>query len=142
MKIKELKLINFRNYSNITIKFGSNMNIFVGDNAQGKTNILESIVILALTKSHRVGINPNIVMKKAKIKGNIKNDLLLNKLEIDISDDKKLLYINNNNVKKVSDYISFLNVIVFSPDDLDIIKGSPSIRRNLLNIQLSQISKR
>ena len=145
MKIKELKLINFRNYSNITIKFGSNMNIFVGDNAQGKTNILESIVILALTKSHRVGINPNIVMfnkKKAKIKGNIKNDLLLNKLEIDISDDKKLLYINNNNIKKVSDYISFLNVIVFSPDDLDIIKGSPSIRRNLLNIQLSQISKR
>ena len=120
------------------------MNIFVGDNAQGKTNILESIVILALTKSHRLGVNPNIVMfnkKRTKIKGTIKKDKIINKLEVQISDDDKKLLINNNKIKKIVDYISNLNVIVFSPDDLDIIKGSPNIRRNLLNIQLSQISK-
>lgn len=120
------------------------MNIFVGDNAQGKTNILESIVILALTKSHRLGVNPNIVMfnkKRTKIKGTIKKDKIINKLEVQVSDDDKKLFVNNNQIKKIADYISNLNVIVFSPDDLDIIKGSPNIRRNLLNIQLSQISK-
>lgn len=120
------------------------MNIFVGDNAQGKTNILESITILALTKSHRVGINPNIIMfnkKKSKIKGVIKKDKIINKLEVEISDNNKITKVNSDVVRKLSDYISNLNIIVFSPDDLDIIKGSPNIRRNLLNIQISQISK-
>ena len=120
------------------------MNVFVGNNAQGKTNILEAITILALTKSHRVGNNPNLVQfnkKKCSIKGVIKNNQIISKLEIDIVDDQKKLLINDTNIKRVADYISHLNVIVFSPDDLDIIKGSPNIRRNLLNIQLSQISK-
>ncbi len=144
MKITKLELLNFRNYSNISIKFSDGMNIFIGDNAQGKTNILESIVILALTKSHRIGVNPNIIMfgkKKTKIKGTIKKEKVINKLEVQVDDKDKILKINNTDIKKVASYISNLNVIVFSPDDLDIIKGSPNIRRNLLNIQLSQISK-
>ena len=144
MKITKLELLNFRNYEKINIEFGKCMNIFVGDNAQGKTNVLESIVFLALTKSHRIGINPNIIKFKkikSKIKGTIKNNKIISKLEIEITNNDKKLKINNTDIKKVADYISNLNVIVFSPDDLDIIKGSPSIRRNLLNIQLSQISK-
>ena len=144
MRISKLNLINFRNYSKLNISFEKNMNIIVGDNAQGKTNILESIVMLALTKSHRDGINPNIIMfnkSKSKISGNIRNGKILNKLLIEIEDDKKKLTINNTNIKKVADYISYLNVIVFTPDDLEIVKGSPGVRRNLLNIQLSQISR-
>ena len=120
------------------------MNIFIGNNAQGKTNILESIVILALTKSHRIGISPNIIKfgkKKAKINGVVRKDKIINKLGVEITENNKKLMINLDEIKKVSDYISNLNVIVFTPDDLDIIKGSPSIRRNLLNIELSQISK-
>ena len=120
------------------------MNIFIGNNAQGKTNILESIVILALTKSHRIGISPNIIKfgkKKAKINGVVRKDKIVNKLGVEITENSKKLMLNLNELKKVSDYISNLNVIVFTPDDLDIIKGSPSIRRNLLNIELSQISK-
>ena len=120
------------------------MNIFIGNNAQGKTNILESIVILALTKSHRIGISPNIIKfgkKKAKINGVVRKDKIINKLGVEITENNKKLIINLDEIKKVSDYISNLNVIVFTPDDLDIIKGSPSIRRNLLNIELSQISK-
>ena len=77
MKITKLNLLNFRNYSKLAISFDNNMNIFVGDNAQGKTNILEAITILALTKSHREGNNPNIIMfnkNKCKISGNIKKD--------------------------------------------------------------------
>ncbi len=118
------------------------MNIFVGDNAQGKTNILEAITILALTKSHRIGNNPNIIMfgrNKCKINGVIKSDKIISNLEVEIIDDLKKLRINKTDIKKVSDYISHLNIIVFTPDDLEIIKGSPNIRRNLLNIQLSQL---
>ena len=144
MKIKKISLLNFRNCSNINISLYEGMNIFIGDNAQGKTNILEAITMLALTKSHRVGVNPNIIMfnkKKSQIKGVIKKDKVISKLQIDITEEKKDLFINQTNIKKVADYISNLNIIIFTPDDLEIIKGSPNIRRNLLNIQLSQISK-
>ena len=144
MNITKLDLLNFRNYSKISIPFNNKMNIFIGDNAQGKTNILESIVILALTKSHRVGYNPNIIMfgrNKCRINGNVKKAGLINKLKIEISEDDKHLMVNNTNIKKIADYITNLNVIVFTPDDLEIIKGSPNIRRNLLNIQLSQLSR-
>lgn len=121
------------------------MNIFVGDNAQGKTNILEAITFLALTKSHRLGVHPNVIMfdkMKAKIKGVVQRDKIISKLEIDILENEKKLFVNQTEIRRVADYISNLNVIVFSPDDLEIIKGSPSVRRNLLNIQLSQISKK
>lgn len=144
MKLTKINLINFRNFSNINIKLGNHMNIFIGNNAQGKTNILEAITILALTKSHRLGVNPNIIMfhkKKCQIKGNVKRDRIVSKLEIEVTDNLKRLMINHTNVRKVADYISNLNVIVFTPDDLEIVKGSPNTRRNLLNIQLSQISK-
>lgn len=120
------------------------MNIFIGNNAQGKTNILEAITILALTKSHRVGVSPNIIKfnkKKAKIQGVIKKDKIITKLQVELTDENKKLLVNASEIRKVADYISNLNVIVFTPDDLEIIKGSPHIRRNLLNIQLSQISK-
>ena len=62
MKLSKINMVNFRNYSNAVINFGKNMNVFVGDNAQGKTNILEAIYYLSLTISHRVGTNPNIFM--------------------------------------------------------------------------------
>ena len=144
MKIKRIKMVGFRNYFNTTISFGPNMNIFVGDNAQGKTNILEGITILALTKSHRIGVSPNIIMfqkKKCKLSGVVKKEKILSNLEIEITEESKKLAINHNVLKKVADYISYLNVIVFTPDDLEIIKGPPSVRRNLLNIQLSQVSR-
>ena len=144
MNISKLKLLNFRNYDKINIKLSENMNIFIGDNAQGKTNLLESVVILALTKSHRLGVNPNVIKfnkNKAKLEGIIRKDKFISKLEIEYEKDLKKMFVNNSNIKKITDYISNLNVIVFTPDDLEIIKGSPNIRRNLLNIQISQISK-
>ena len=80
MKISKINLVNFRNYSNMSISLGSKMNIFVGNNAQGKTNILEGITILALTKSHRIGVNPNIIMfnkKKCKLSGTVKKNKII-----------------------------------------------------------------
>ena len=144
MNLSKINLVNFRNYSKIEIKFSNNMNIFVGDNAQGKTNILEAITMLALTKSHRVFNNPNIIMlgkNKCSIKGSIKKNKIITKLQLDLDDNGKKLLINNNVVRKVSNYISNFNVIVFSPGDLEIVNGSPNVRRNLLNTQLSQLSR-
>ncbi len=144
MQIRKINLTYFRNYSKLSLSLGPNMNIFVGDNAQGKTNILEAITILALTKSHRVGVSPNIIMfnkKKCKIEGSIKKDKIITKLNVEITEDTKKLSVNNSNIRKVANYISNLNIIVFTPDDLDIVKGSPNVRRNLLNIQLCQLSR-
>lgn len=144
MKISKINLVNFRNYSKLSLNLGNGMNIFVGDNAQGKTNILEAITVLALTKSHRVGINPNLIMfdrNSCKISGTIRNNKILSKMEIEINGDIKRFWINKTEIRKVANYISHLNIIMFTPDDLEIVKGSPNVRRNLLNIQLSQISQ-
>lgn len=144
MNLTKINLLNFRNISNINIKLSNNMNIFIGENAQGKTNILEAIEMLALTKSHRLSVSPNIIKfnkKNCQIKGVVKKDRIISKLEMSISEEGKKLKVNQTDIRRVADYISNLNIIVFTPDDLEIIKGSPSIRRNLLNIQLSQISK-
>ena len=145
MKIKKINLLNFRNYSNSSISFHDKLTILVGNNAQGKTNIVEGISILALTKSFRVGNNLNLIKygkSKCRIKGIIKKESIITKLEVDLSETEKKLMVNQSNISKVSDYISNLNVILFTPDDLEIIKGSPNIRRNLLNMELSQISKK
>ena len=144
MRISKIKLVGFRNYLNESITFGNGMNLFIGDNAQGKTNIIEAITMLALTKSHRISVSPNIIMfgkKKCKIEGVIKKDRIISKLGIEMDENSKKLYVNKTEIRRVADYISNLNVIVFSPDDLEIVKGSPNIRRNLLNIELSQLSR-
>ena len=143
MIIKSIKLTNFRNYVHLNLKFNDKMNIFIGKNAQGKTNILESIWVLALTKTYKNGVEPNLITfnkKKALIKGKIRDDKLIKDLEISIEEGKKNYKINNNEIRKLSEYISNLNIIVFTPEDLEIIKGSPSVRRNLINMELSQIS--
>lgn len=145
MEITKINLINFRNYEKLDFSLSPNMNIFIGNNAQGKTNILEAVVILALTKSYRLGNEASLIKfgkKKAKIKGKIKKNKFVKDLEINLESGNKLLMINKTVIRRIGDYISNLNIISFTPDDLDIIKSSPSVRRNILNIQLSQLSKK
>lgn len=142
MYLTKIEVNDFRNYQHEVLKLCDKINIFIGNNAQGKTNILESIYILALTKSHRTGFENNIIRNGknvCNIKGILRNKNNLKELKILLSNDKKKVFINNNEVKKISSYISNMNVIMFCPNDLDIIKGSPQIRRNLLNIQISQL---
>jgi len=140
LKLKRLKLTNFRNYLSLEIEFKKNINIFIGENGQGKTNILESIYMLALTKSNRSGIEENIIKFQediAKIEGMIKSEDLLKKQEVILTRNKKQLFINNKEIRKSRDYISNFCVITFTPQDLEIVKGSPQIRRNMLNIDIS-----
>ena len=142
MYLSNLELSHYRNYKKEKIKLTSGINIFIGDNAQGKTNILESIYILALTKSHRIGYENNIIQngyEACKLNGSIKNDKIRTDLKLIINNDTKQVFINDNKVQKIATYISNMNVIMFCPNDLDIIKGSPQIRRNLLNIEISQL---
>ena len=142
MRIERLKLTNFRNYSNLDIKLSSNINLFIGDNAQGKTNILESIYLLSLTKSNRYGNEDNLIKfneEIAKIEGMIYGDFPIRKQEIHLTKTKKQLFINNKEIRRNRDYISNFCVIAFTPDDLEIVKGSPNARRNMLNIDISQL---
>ena len=144
MFLSKISLYNFRNYRKISVQFGPKMNILIGRNAQGKTNILEAISILALTKSHRGGSEINLIKmgeEKAILKGRVKTGRILNDLEVQLMDGNKKINVNESRLSRLADYISYLNVIIFTPDDLELIKGSPSVRRNFLNIELSQLSK-
>jgi len=118
------------------------INIIYGNNAQGKTNLLESIYVLGLTKSHRNFIDNSLINNESDyltIEGIISEKKLDNKLNIYIDNKTKVLKYNNNLVKKVSDYISLMNIIIFAPDDLELVKGSPQMRRKYINLQLSQL---
>lgn len=142
MIIKNIEVNNFRNYQKLNIDFSSKINIIVGDNAQGKTNLLESIYMLGMTKSHRSFIDGHMIKENeevAKIKGVVNNGSLDTKLELIINKTKKTLIVDNNRIKNVSDYIKNMNLIIFAPDDLELIKGSPSVRRKFINLEASQL---
>ena len=144
MRIEHLKLTNFRNYSNLDIVFNNNVNIFIGDNGKGKTNILESIYVLSLTKTNRYGIEDNLIKfneEIAKIEGLIRSDEILKKQKISLTKNKKQIFINDKEMRRIKDYISNFCVISFTPNDLEIVKGSPNIRRNMVNIDISQLHK-
>ena len=143
MILRKIKLVNFRNYKNFNISFQKNINIIIGDNAQGKTNILESIYTLALTKSYRTTNDSNLIrlnQEKFIIIGETKDEKVFKKLSLELYKGNKVAKINDNTINKISDYIGNLYVILSSPDDLQMIKGSPSERRNFLNIEISQLS--
>ena len=145
MQLKKIRLQNYRNYDNFEIDFGKNLNIIIGNNAQGKTNLLESIYVLAVTKSF-LSINDKGLIKfdnkLAKISGEITNKLNRNnKLEIIFSDKGKVVKVNGKEIKKLSDYISIINVIIFSTDNIRVFKESPNARRKYFNIEISQINK-
>lgn len=141
MEINSLKLLNFRNYESLEIKFSSHTNIIYGQNGMGKTNLVEAIYILGLTKTFRLG-NDDVVIKKgkniAKVEGLI-TDKIVNNYKIIISTSGKRIKIDNNRISKLSDYITKVNIILFNPDDLKIIKDTPMTRRRLLNIEISGI---
>lgn len=147
MIIKKLNLKNFRNYEKLCINFGKEINVLVGDNAQGKTNILEGVYALAITKSHRTHIDSNLMKennKYCKINGVIKKDDQKDdsELEVLINSKGKKVSVNKNPIKKISDYISYFNVVMFHPGDMEIIRGSPGDRRRFLNIGIGQLDNK
>lgn len=142
MKLKNLNLVNFRSYNQVFLDLAPGINIFIGDNGSGKTNILESIYVLSLTKSNRIAHDVDLIklgFNNVTITGEVLHDDYVKKYQVSIDKIGKKVYINNLQIKKISEYISNFCITSFLPSDIEIIKGSPSIRRNLLNIQIGEI---
>ena len=145
MKIKKIILKNYRNYDNLEIDFNDNLNIIIGDNAQGKTNLLESIYVLAVTKSFLSITDKGLIKfdnRFSMIKGVLENKNNKDSLEILFNDNGKVVRINNKEIKKLSDYISKMNVVIFSTDNIRMFKESPGARRKYFNVQISQMNRR
>jgi DNA replication and repair protein RecF len=144
VKINKLHLYNYRNHSNLLLEFKSNYNIFYGRNAEGKTNIVESIYSLNFSKSHRTNKDGDLIKmgeEFARIGSIIENDGRRKKLQLMISPKGKKAFINNENVDKLTDFINNLNLVFFAPEHLQIIKGSPANRRKYLDMFIAQLSK-
>jgi len=142
MYLKKIRINHFRNLDHLDLYLNKNVTIFIGNNAQGKTSILESIYVLALTKSSRGLLEDDLIQKgfdHSYISGVLKNGMFTRELAITLEKGEKTLKVNHTLIRKVSDYISLMDVIMFQPDDLDIIKKAPSVRRSLLNIELCQL---
>lgn len=141
--LKNIQLTNFRCYKNKIFDFKEGKNIIIGNNAVGKTSLVEAIHCLCFGKSFRdvkdgelINFNEDYFLIKSIFSG--ENDYRIN-----LSYDKNTKIINNNDKKhnSISDYLGFFNLIVFSPDDLELVKGSPNIRRRFLDINISQYDK-
>ncbi len=143
MKIYDLDLYNFRNYSRQKIVLSEGINFFVGDNGSGKTNLLESIYFLSLAKSYKT--NENNLIKFdcdfTRIISNFEASNKINSVKMIISKSGKKVTFNGSEIIKLSDYIGKLNVLSFLPEDINIIKGSPKDRRYFIDMILGQIDK-
>lgn len=141
MQLDTIDFVNYRNLSNSNLCFSDKVNIFIGDNGQGKTNLLEAIYLTTITKSFKtskmselINFNSSFFYVHSKI---IKNN---NPYWIKISYEKeKTIFINDDNISKYKDVIGFLNAIIFVPEDVTLLKDSPRSRRKVFDIELSKL---
>ena len=145
MKINSLELNNFRNYTYTKTEFNDGLNFIVGSNAQGKTNMLESIYLLSVGKSPKNSKDKQIIRfgeQKAKVGVNFSTIAGNKTIEIYLDkSDKKSIKINNLNILKLTELVGTLSVVYFSPDELKLIKEVPEDRRNFLDVSISQFDK-
>lgn len=143
MIIKSLELADFRNYESLNISFDEGTNILYGDNAQGKTNILEAIYVSATTKSHKGSKDKEIInfqKEEAHIRTYIQKDGLEQRVDMHLRKNKsKGIAVDGNKLKKAADLLGLLNVVFFSPEDLSIIKNGPMERRRFADLELCQL---
>lgn len=142
MHLNNLQLSNFRNYDFLQLDFHKSVVIFLGENAQGKTNLLESIYTLALTRSHRTNNEQELIQwdkKQAYIKGEVQKAFTKVPLELFLTKKGRKTKVNHIEQKKLSTYVGQLNVILFAPEDLSLVKGSPQVRRRFLDMEIGQI---
>lgn len=146
MYVDSIKLINFRNYKNLNVKFNKNLNVFIGKNAQGKTNLLESIYMCSTGKSYRTNRDRDVISinkNKSYIGTKVVKDGYDRFIEIKMEDGKpKRIRVNNVELEKNKELQGELFVVMFSPDDLKLVKEGPYERRNFLDVEISQLSPR
>ncbi|WP_294975298.1 DNA replication/repair protein RecF [uncultured Leuconostoc sp.] len=143
MELQSLRLVNYRNYTDLSLTFSDGVNVFLGENAQGKTNLLESIYVLALARSHRTSSDKDLIRwqeKEATISGRVKKSISDTPLSLHFSSKGKKARVNHLEQSKLSQYIGQLNVILFAPEDLELVKGAPSVRRRFIDMEFGQMN--
>ncbi len=144
MYIKKLSLLNFRNIKNLNIELQNGVNIFYGDNAQGKTNILESIYMCATGRSQRTRVDSQLILfgeRESHIRLFSQKDKRSDRIDVHIkSEGKKGIAVNGIPLKRSGDLFGSLPVVIFSPEDLQLIKSGPSERRRFMDMELCQLS--
>lgn len=145
MIIKSLELKDYRSYDTLKIEFNENKNILVGNNAQGKTNILEAIYVSATSKSHRTSVD-NELIKFDKNESHIKLNVYKNSMNIRVDmhlkkGKTKGIAVNGIPIKKTSELYGLVNIVFFSPEDLNLIKNGPKERRRFIDMELCQLDK-
>lgn len=145
MHIDSIKLRNYRNYKQCNINLGSKLNVFVGDNAQGKTNLLESIFFASIGKSPRTNKEKDVLLwseKQANIDIEVIKKFSKSRISMFIlRNDKKTIKINNIPIRKIGDLMGELVVVYFSPDEIKLVKEAPNDRRRFMDIDISQMDK-
>lgn len=142
MILKKLMLLNFRNYEKLYLEFNPKINLIVGKNAQGKTNIVESIYMMCIGKSFRTKKDREIIKfdeDNLYLEGHYQNNYREGSIEIAINKDKKGIKLNKVSINKIYELLGNLNVVIFSPEDLMLIKDGPKQRRNFIDKEISQI---
>ena len=141
MKIQKIQLKHFRNYSNLEISLGKGINIFYGNNAQGKTNILEAIFLCSIGRSFRTNKEKELIQfgedfatvqldfAKKDREGSVKYTI----------NPKKSITVNGVKIKRLSELLGNINTVIFTPDDINILKNGPAARRKFLDIYISQL---
>lgn len=142
--LKKITLNNFRCYENKEFLFKKGINIILGNNATGKTSLMEAIYMIGMCKSHRTNLDSEIILENKRYYS------IVSILNNDGKEEKIVLYYNNGqkkltkdtvNYKSLSQHIGYLNVVIFSPDDLKLVNGDPKYRRKFLDVNISQLSK-
>lgn len=145
MIVESLELLDYRNYSHLHLQFSDGINIFYGDNAQGKTNILEALYVCGTTKSHRASVDKELIQfekQEAHIRVHLKKRDVPHKIDMHLKRTKsKGAAIDGIPIKKSSELFGLLNIIFFSPEDLSIIKNGPGERRRFLDLELCQLDR-
>lgn len=143
MYLDHFTVQNFRNLKKLDVNFDSNVNIFIGKNAQGKTNLLEAIYFLALTRSHRTNNDKDLIGfggEFTNLLGHVHKSQVDLDLRVLITQKGKKVWINRVEQAKLSKYVGQLNAILFSPEDLELIKGAPALRRRFMDQEFGQIN--
>ncbi|MEC1553508.1 DNA replication/repair protein RecF [Bacillus haynesii] len=143
MYIQNLTLSSYRNYEHLDLQFENKVNVIIGENAQGKTNLMEAIYVLAMAKSHRTSNDKELIRwdeDYAKIEGRVikKNGSV--PIQLVISKKGKKGKVNHIEQQKLSQYVGAVNTIMFAPEDLNLVKGSPQVRRRFLDMEIGQVS--
>lgn len=145
MYITDLTLQNFRNYESLHLTLSQGINLFYGDNAQGKTNILEAIYLCALARSHRTKQEKELIQwtqKEAYVSIKTQKKYLESTIDFKLTPRSKSIYVNKLPIRKLGELLGNLYVVMFSPEDLQLIKDSPKERRRFLDMELCQLDRR